>query len=110
MNDNSGFRKLENSGFLYPKETNGKSPNASGTITIGKELLRWMFEEAKAGREVTLDLAAWDKTSKSGNQYQSVLISKPWVKNGAASRGNFAPRSAPRPVSRREEAEEDVPF
>lgn len=104
MNEN----KFENSGFLYPKKANGKSPNASGTITVGKELLRWMFEEAKAGREVKLDLASWDKTSKAGSQYQSVLISKPWVKDGSASR---APSStASRFAPRREEPEEDVPF
>jgi hypothetical protein len=100
--------KYENSGFLYPKQPSGKGPTASGNVKFGRELLRWMFEEAKAGREVVVELAAWDKTSKSGSPYQSLLASKPWVKE--------EPRTATRtaPVRTRQQEPEDdggdVPF
>jgi len=99
--------KYANSGFLYPREAKGKGPNASGNVKIGRDLLRWMFEEAKAGNEVELDIAGWEKTSKkSGEPYISILLNKPWKK----TRSDAPVRKSGMFTAKKAADDEEAPF
>jgi hypothetical protein len=68
-----------NTGALFHKdvEAGSKRPNVSGKITLGKELLKEMIDEIKAGKEATIFVAGWERTSKSGSPYISLTVSGP---------------------------------
>ena len=74
--------KFSNTGALFHarKTTNPKAPVYSGNVEIGQDLLRYLVDEIKAGREAKLQLAGWKRQSKKGEEYLSLQLSKPFAK------------------------------
>jgi len=68
-----------NSGALFHKEVEGgsKRPNVSGRITLGKDLLKELIDAVKAGNDAVINVAGWDKVSKSGTPFISLTVSGP---------------------------------
>jgi hypothetical protein len=64
--------------FKVRDRKSDKHPALRGELTLTKDLLKEMVEEAKAGKPIKLSISAWNNTSKAGNQYISLQASK-WV-------------------------------
>ena len=88
-----------NSGSLFERQAEGRQPNRTGYIEIGEDLCDYIHQEYRAGREVKLDISAWDKTSAKGTAFISLSVKKPYVQEGA--------KDAPKKV---EDLESDIPF
>ena len=50
-----------------------KSPNATGYLDVGEDLIEWINQEHRAGKDVKLDLAAWTKDGQNGKFYALVV-------------------------------------
>lgn len=72
MADYSNKDMTQGALFVNKKKTKDNQPDFRGELTLSKALLRELVEMVKAGKEAKLSLATWNKTSKAGNQYQSM--------------------------------------
>jgi len=93
------INQYPNSGSLFERVAEGRQPNRTGNMTLGEDLCDYIHQEYRAGRDVILDISAWDKTSAKGLAFISLSIKKPYVKEGA--------KDAPKKV---EDLESDIPF
>lgn len=77
--------------FWVDSKTNERGPDCRGNITFDVGLLRWLVAQAKAGKELKVDIAGWNRSSRTGKQFLSVLAQVP----REPPPGGFAPRPAP---------------
>jgi len=61
--------------FANTRKTSANQPDFRGELTLSKALLKELVENVKAGKEAKLSLAVWKKTSKKGNEFQSIAAS-----------------------------------
>ena len=61
-------------GVLFPndRKQNPKEPDFRGNFEITREVLGQLIRRAKENGEIKLSIAAWEKTSKRGNQFMSI--------------------------------------
>jgi len=74
-------RDYPNTGVLFKRKSEGKQPNLAGVIYIAGEVLEHILKRHEDGKDVVLDLAGWEKTSKAGNPFISVSIKAPYKKD-----------------------------
>lgn len=70
------YQQKDNTGNVFDnkyKETKSH-PDMTGTIVIGKDLLKELVEKAKEGKPAKLAVSVWKNTGKSGKPYQSVSL------------------------------------
>lgn len=71
-------RDYPNTGTMFArKNPEGKQPTASGFIYLDKDVLQYIVDREREGKDVVLDIAGWAKTAKSGSRYQQLKISIP---------------------------------
>lgn len=76
-----------NSGALFSvaNKKSDKAPDLTGDIALGSDVVRYIIEQQRAGnQEITLDLSAWKKVSRSGSKFLSVKIGLPYKKPATA--------------------------
>ena len=68
-----------NTGVLFHQEveSGSKKPSVSGKIVLSKELVKEMIDLIKAGKEPEIRVAGWDKVSKAGKPFISLVASGP---------------------------------
>lgn len=97
--------KYPNSGSLSPLDSKfrktAKAPNATGYLDLGEDLIDYINQEHRAGRDVRLDLAAWTKDGEKGKWY-SLNVKKRFTKEEGVNK----PTRRPAPV----EDDSDIPF
>ena len=71
-------KDFPNSGVLFQKDAEGKQPNSTGILYIAGDVLKYILQCDQDGKDVVLDLSAWNRVSKAGNSFQSLAVSKPW--------------------------------
>jgi len=81
--------KYPNSGALFKnkRKTTDKHPDMTGTIEIGEDLLRELLAQAKAGKDIKVDVSAWSKATKAGDKFLSLQVKKAWEKQEGRSSG-----------------------
>jgi len=94
------INQYPNSGSLFERVAEGRQPNRTGNINLGEDLCDYIHQEYRAGRDVILDISAWDKISAKGLAFISLSIKKPYVKEGAKD----SPKSSVKDMS------DDIPF
>ena len=64
----SKYPKSEGAMFAN-KKSNEKQPDFRGKVGITKDQIKMLIEMGKAGQDVVLQLAAWNRKSKAGQTY-----------------------------------------
>lgn len=70
-----------NTGGLFDQEDRGNpnAPSMRGNFVIGEEVLSYVMQCAQSGREVKLEIAAFQKVSRNtGKRYMSLQINTPY--------------------------------
>jgi len=75
--------------FANDRKTNDKAPDYRGNLEISRDLLKILVEQAKAGEKISMDVAGWKKTTKSGSTFLSIKADKPYKKEEKASADVF---------------------
>lgn len=73
------FDRDQTSGALFVnnRKQQQNHPDFRGELTISKAVLKELVEKAKAGEDIKLAIAGWNKTSKAGTDYVSLAGSIP---------------------------------
>lgn len=99
--------KYPNTGNLSPVSAkfrkSEKSPNATGYLDIGEDLIEYINQEHRAGRDVKVDLAAWTKDGQNGKWY-SLVVRKPYNKEDVPS------KPAKKPAAKDLPEDDEPPF
>ena len=64
----SKYPKSEGAMFTN-KKSNEKQPDFRGKVAITKDQIKMLIEMGKAGQDVVLQLAAWNRKSQAGQTY-----------------------------------------
>lgn len=74
-----------NRGALFARQKrSANAPDMGGEITLSGEVLDYILDEARQGRDPKVSLSAWRKQGNSGPM-MSLSVQKPW--DGGQSRG-----------------------
>lgn len=105
---NQPRQEFPNSGALFGRDkTSDKSPDLGGNFSIDNEVLDYVVACMERGEKVALEISAWRKQSRSGNNYMSITVNIPYkVRNpggqyrqqnnwGGGGRSNFNARNDP---------------
>ena len=78
--DQGGMRQeFPNSGAVFGRDkTSDKSPDLGGNFSIDNEVLDYVLACAERNEKVTLEISAWRKQSRSGNNYMSITVNIPY--------------------------------
>jgi uncharacterized protein (DUF736 family) len=71
--------------FANDRKTNDKQPDYRGNLEISVDLLKLLVEQHKGGEKISMDVAGWKKTSKSGTMFLSIKADKPYKKEEKSS-------------------------
>ena len=68
-----------NSGALFFQDVDegSKRPSISGKITLSRDVLKELVGMLTDGKEPYIDVAGWNRTSKTGKEFISVVIKPP---------------------------------
>ena len=69
-----------NSGALFPvkQKRSNNSPDQTGDIEIGEDVLDYILREAERGTKVKLELSAWIRISRNNTSFTSLKINIPY--------------------------------
>jgi uncharacterized protein (DUF736 family) len=95
----SKYPKSEGAMFAN-KKSNEKQPDFRGKVAITKDQIKTLIEMGKAGQDVVLQLAAWNRKSQAGQTY--LYVSAEAYMKAEASTQDLA-RFAP-------DDDDDIPF
>lgn len=102
--------------FWEENKRNERGPDIRGNMTLDVGLLRLLVAEAKAGRPIKIDLAGWNRTTRTGNPMLSLTAQMPREKTAAPQQTRPAAppvqQRAPAPVVQMRPSldESDIPF
>jgi len=71
-------RDYPNTGVMFKRKAEGKQPNHAGSLYIAGEVLEHILKRHEDGKDVVLELAGWDRTSKAGNGFMSISVKAPY--------------------------------
>jgi len=81
-----------NIGTMFARQkVEGKQPTASGFIYLDGDVLDYIIDRSKEGKDVVLDIAGWSKISKAGNRYQQLKIATPRNTEGSGDVSDDVP-------------------
>ena len=66
------YPKSEGALFINKEKAHEKSPDWRGSVEVTKDQVMKLVEMGKRGIEPKLQLAAWDRTSKAGEDYKYI--------------------------------------
>ncbi len=98
--------------FENDRRTTDKQPTHRGNGTIPRDLLKQLVDQIKvqeSGDEVRVQIAAWPRVSKNGNNYLSMTMELERPKEDRRPEDRPSTSSQPEVVSPTE-SEEDLPF
>lgn len=101
--------------FWQEEKTSDRAPDARGSITFDKGLLRLLLEEHKAGRELKVEVSGWNRMSRNGKPFTSMSVQMPRQRDANAAPRQVgpptpAPRAPLRAVPPRDDLDDEIPF
>ena len=63
--------------FIRENEEGSKRPSITGRISVGKNVVKQLVDALSEGNECFIEVAGWEKTSKAGKPFVSVVIKGP---------------------------------
>lgn len=94
------YEERPNGAMFSNRQKQGQQPDWRGTMTFTPDLVRHLVELAKAGGEIKVEMAAWNKASEKAGTWLSVTMS-PQRSAKQADKPTYAPRS-PSPAPQRQ--------
>tara|TARA_R110000823_G_C15844113_1_gene491494 strand:+ start:659 stop:982 length:324 start_codon:yes stop_codon:yes gene_type:complete len=107
MPDYKDQPKLDFAIFSNKFRASDRHPLKTGTIEFTEEFLRAMVNKAKEGAMPKLKVAIWDRTSKSGTEYENARLEIDLGKTGSGPVKVLADGPEPETV---EKEDDGLPF
>lgn len=110
------FVRNPNNGYFGKNKTkkSDKSPDYTGSILLGDDVLAQLQEYKATGRPVMLYLSGWKKTPQGGGDpYISLACNTALPQQNAAPAPAYAPaapKAKPAARQQNEDKDEDIPF
>lgn len=94
-------QSFANRGVLFGNQNkrSDNSPDYTGNVVIGEDVLDYILREAERGGEVKLDLSGWRRISRDNTNFTSISIAIPYSVR-MEEQGNPTYRSRPGPQRR----------